>query len=98
MTRIKDLHNKWLHDDDYRREYDALDEEFALASALTSARSYAGLTQEELAKRMETSQSAIARMESGRSIPSGNTLMRLAKATGTRLRITFETAKPVKRA
>ena len=96
MTGIKDLHKKWLRDDDYRREYDALEEEFALASALISARSRAGLTQEELAKRMDTSQSAIARMESGRSIPSGSTLMRLAKATGTRLRITFEQAKPVK--
>ena len=96
MTGIKDLHKKWFRDDDYRREYDALEEEFALASALISARSRAGLTQEELAKRMDTSQSAIARMESGRSIPSGSTLMRLAKATGTRLRITFEQAKPVK--
>ena len=98
MTRIKDLHKKWMGDDEYRHEYDALEEEFALASALIAARSRAGLTQAELAKRMETSQSAIARMESGRNIPSGSTLLRLAKATGTRLRITFEPAKPAKRA
>ncbi len=97
MTKIKDLHKKWLRDDDYRREYDALEEEFALASALIAARSRAGLTQEELAERMETSQSAIARMESGRIIPSGSTLKRFARATGTRLRITFEPAKPAKR-
>jgi transcriptional regulator with XRE-family HTH domain len=43
---------------------------------------------------METSQSAIARMESGRTFPSGSTLKRFARATGTRLRITFEPLKP----
>ena len=94
MTKIKELHKKWLRDDDYRREYDALEEEFALASALIAARSRAGLTQEELAVKMDTSQSAIARMESGRVIPSGSTLKRFARATGTRLRITFDPAKP----
>ena len=96
MTKIKDLHKKWLRDDEYRREYDALEEEFALASALIAARSRAGLTQEELAEKMDTSQSAIARMESGRVIPSGTTLKRFARATGTRLRISFEPAKPLK--
>lgn len=90
MTKIKDLHKKWLRDPEYRKEYDALEDEFALASALIAARSRAGLTQEELAERMDTSQSAIARLESGRTIPSGSTLKRFARATGTRLRITFE--------
>ena len=98
MTKIKDLHKKWMGDAEYRREYDGMEEEFALASALIAARSRAGLSQEELAKKMETSQSAIARMESGRTIPSGNTLKRFAKATGTRLRITFEPTKTAKRA
>lgn len=98
MTKMKELHKKWMRDPEYQREYDALEEEFALASAMIEARSRAGLTQEELAEKMDTSQSAIARMESGRSIPSGNTLKRFARATGTRLRIRFEPAKPDKRA
>ena len=98
MTKIAELHRKWLKDPNYRREYDKLEEEFALASAIIEARSRAGLTQEELAARMETSQSAIARLESGRTIPSGSTLKRFARATGTRLRITFEPARPRKRA
>jgi transcriptional regulator with XRE-family HTH domain len=93
MTRISDLHKKWMDDPEYRREYEALEEEFALASAMIEARKRAGLTQEELAKEMETSQSAIARMESGRTLPSGSTLKRFARATGTRLRITFEPVK-----
>lgn len=87
-----------MRDPEYRREYDALEDEFALAQAMIEARSRAGLTQEQLAERMQTSQSAIARMESGRTVPSGRTLQRLAIATGTRLRIRFEDVKPKKRA
>ena len=93
MTKIADLHKKWMKDPEYRREYEGLEEEFALASAIIAARAQAGLTQEELATRMETSQSAIARLESGRTIPSGRTLKRFARATGTRLRISFEPAR-----
>ena len=90
MTRIKDLHAEWMKDEEYRQEYQALEEEFGLAKAIIQARARAGLTQDQLAERMNTSQSAIARLESGRSVPSTRTLARLAKATGMRLRITFE--------
>lgn len=93
MTRMKDLHAEWMKDEAYRREYEALEDEFALAHAMIAARANAGLTQEELAKRMDTSQSAIARLESGRMKPSARTLERFAKATGTQLRITFEPAR-----
>lgn len=90
MTKMKDLHAEWMKDAEYRQEFDALETEFALARAMIEARSNAGLTQEELAKRMDTSQSAIARLETGRSLPSARTLERFAKATGTSLRISFE--------
>ncbi|MXP41982.1 helix-turn-helix domain-containing protein [Altererythrobacter soli] len=69
---------------EFVREYEALEEEFALASAVIGARAHAGLTQEELAERLGTSQSAIARLESGRSRPSATTLAKLAAATGTK--------------
>lgn len=98
MTKIADLHTKWMKSSDYREEYDALHEEFALANAMIEARRRAGLTQEELAARMNTSQSAVARMESGRTFPSGSTLKRFARATRSRLKISFEPAKPSKRA
>lgn len=70
--------------------YQPSHEEKALADAVLNVRVHAGLTQEQLAKRMETSQSVIARLESGRTRPSTLTLKRLAAATGTRLRISFE--------
>ena len=63
---------------------------FAIASELIRARARAGLSQAELAARMGTSQSAIARLESGRGMPSTRTLGRFAKATGHRLKISFE--------
>jgi DNA-binding XRE family transcriptional regulator len=80
----------WRKDPAYRVAYDALDEEFTLASALIEARSAADISQEEIARRMHTSQPAVARLEAGRGNPSLNTLRRYAAATGTRLRLVFE--------
>ena len=96
MTRIEDLHQEWMADPAYREAYDAMEDEFALAQAMIDARARAGLTQSELARRMDTSQSVIARLETGRSKPSARTLERFATATGTSLRISFEPiARPV---
>ena len=90
MTQAKDLHRKWMKDKEYRKAHDDLAAEFELARAVIAARTTAGLTQEQLAKRMATTQSVIARLESGRTRPSTQTLERLAAATGTRLKISFE--------
>jgi ribosome-binding protein aMBF1 (putative translation factor) len=92
MTKVDDLHKKWMKGKEYRKEYDALAPEFELARAVIDARVTAGLTQEQLAQRMDTTQSVIARLESGRTRPSTQTLERLAVATGTRLKISFEPA------
>ncbi len=73
--------------------YDALEDEFAIASALIKTRSDAAMTQEQVAKAMGTTQAAIARLEGGKSRPSTRTLERFAKATNMRLRISFEPEK-----
>ena len=90
MTKLKTLHEKWTKDPEYRKAYDALEEEFALAAAIASARGKAGLTQEEVAQRMQTTQSNIARLEAGRTTPSTRTLEKFAEAVGARLKISFE--------
>ncbi len=90
MTKANVLHKKWMKDPKYQKEYDKLGSEFELASAIIKARTKAGLTQTQLARRMKTTQSVIARLEGGRVRPSTKTLERLAKATGTRLKIKFE--------
>ena len=85
MTKSLDsVRQKLLADHEVRKAYAALDEEFALARELIAARVRAGLTQTELARRMGTTQSAIARLESGAQMPSVKTLLRFAKATGSR--------------
>ena len=89
-TRVDNLHEQWMKKPCYRKEYAALEEEFALTRALIEARSRSGLTQQQVAKRMKTTQAVIARLESGGSLPSTRTLARFAKATGSRLRISFE--------
>jgi ribosome-binding protein aMBF1 (putative translation factor) len=90
MTKVNDLHKKWMKKKEYRAAYQELAPEFTVARAVIKARATAGLTQEQLAERMETTQSVIARLESGRTRPSTQTLERLAAATGTRLKISFE--------
>lgn len=89
MSRMDELHTGWLKDRVYRKNYEALEDEFTLAAALIRARAEAGLTQEQLAKRMGTKQEVVARWEGGKVMPSTRTLARLAKATGTTLRISF---------
>jgi ribosome-binding protein aMBF1 (putative translation factor) len=90
MTKISDLHRRWSQDADYKDAHDALREEFDLARALIEARTAAGLSQSQLARRMKTSQSYIARVEGGNVRPSTDALERFAHATRTRLRIVFE--------
>lgn len=87
---VEEAARKWMKDPEFRAEYDALEEEFALASALIRARGKAHMTQEEVARAMGTTQAVVARLESGRIMPSTRTLQRFAKATKSRLRITFE--------
>ena len=90
---VEESFANWRKNPNYLREYDSLEEEFALAASLIDARARAGLSQEDVARRMKTSQPAVARLEGGRSNPSLDTLRRFAEATGTKLKITFTAAK-----
>ena len=86
MSTLAELHERWSRDPDYREAYEQLGPEYEVARALIETRTRAGLTQAELAARMKTTQSAVARLESGRRW----TLEKVARATGTRLRIQFD--------
>ncbi len=86
------IKTKMLSDRSVRTVYDALGDEFTLARELIGARVRAGLTQTELADRMGTTQSAIARLESGAQMPSVNTLLKFAKATHSRPVIKLQAA------
>lgn len=73
-----------MKDPAFRREYDAMGSGFDVALGLIKARARAGLTQAQVAERMSTTQSVIARLESGATKPSLCTLERYARATESR--------------
>lgn len=84
--------NAWMRDLDTRRPgvkvaYDALEPKYALICAMLDARNKKGMTQAEIAKRAGTTQSAIARFESGRTNPTLEFATRLSSALGARLEI-----------
>jgi ribosome-binding protein aMBF1 (putative translation factor) len=86
------LKSRLLADAEIKAEYDALAPEFEISAELVRARLRAGLSQAELAARMRTSQSAIARLESGQTLPSTKTLLRFAEATGSKFHVLLSAA------
>lgn len=72
-----------------KKVYDSLAEEFAFLDEVLKARAESGLTQAQVAKRVGTTQSAIARLESGtfKHSPSIATLRRYARALGYRVEV-----------
>jgi ribosome-binding protein aMBF1 (putative translation factor) len=84
---FEEIKAELLADPAVKAEYDALAPEFEISAELLRARLRAGLSQAELAARMQTSQSATARLESGQTLPSTKTLLRFAEATGSKIRI-----------
>jgi len=89
MAKISELKKRLMDNQEFRSEYEKADAEFAVIESLVKARMDAGLTQTELAHRIGTTQSAIARLEGGGVSPSLATLRRYAEATGTKLRVSL---------
>lgn len=89
MTKLADLKKRLMEDPEVREEYAKADAEYSVIEAMIRARTDAKLTQAEIAHRIGTTQSAIARLEGGRVSPSVATLRRYAEATGRQLRIGF---------
>ncbi|WP_027996233.1 helix-turn-helix domain-containing protein [Simplicispira psychrophila] len=84
MKTLKALKQNLLADPAVRAEYDALADEFEMGHELVSARARAGLTQGEVAQRMGTTQSVVARLEGGKATPSLRSVQRYAQAIGCR--------------
>lgn len=82
----KYLKNK-LKNTDFKREYDALDEEFKLIDELLKARTEAKMTQAQVAEAMGVKQSAVARIESGNLDMKYSTLINYLNAVGKRIAI-----------
>ena len=82
---LHNLKQRALENLEVKAEYEKLTEEFAFINQLLTMRSQGGLTQEEVAKRMQTQKSNISRLERGNSNPSWQTLVKYAHACGFEL-------------
>lgn len=94
MTNYKDFLNEQLRNDDFKKEYDALEAEFSIIQALLDARKNSGLTQMDLAERTGIAQADISKLENGNANPSLKTLQRLAEGMGMRLKVEFVPVNP----
>ncbi len=92
MGKSLDQKHKEMMENDpqYARAYADMEDEFQFARELIQARIRAGLTQHQIAEKMGTTQSTVARLESGGSVPSLRSLHRYAQATGSKVRIVLE--------
>ncbi len=84
--KFEDIKSQWMKDYDLGLEYE-------IALELIQARINAGLTQEEIAIRMGTTHSVVARLEAGRVLPSVKILTQYATATGKHLCISLEPSR-----
>lgn len=89
MISNKALKARLLENPEVAAEYENLGPGYELVRELVRARSRAGLTQAQVAERMGTTQSVVARLENGQ-LPSMKTLQRFADATDSRLQISLE--------
>lgn len=98
MNTHNEMIAAWKKDTTFRKEYDALEETFALFDALLKARYDAGLTQAEVAERMGTKTSAVARLEAGggrqKHSPSLATLRKYAAAVDCRVEVKLVPVSP----
>ena len=90
MSKLNTLKSKWLKDPKVKAAYDKTKPEYDLARKLIAERLKANLTQKEVASRMKTTQSVVARLESGAQRPSLKTIENYAKALGKRVEINFK--------
>jgi ribosome-binding protein aMBF1 (putative translation factor) len=76
-------------DKNFAKEYEDGYEQFKVGVLLREARESAGLTQEELARRLKTKKTAISRIENHAEDIKLSTLERVAGALGKRLHVSI---------
>ncbi|EKD57165.1 MAG: XRE family transcriptional regulator [uncultured bacterium] len=90
LVSAQEVHEKWMKNPKYRREYNKLQPEFEIASKMIEARLEKKMSQEELAKKVGTGQAVISRLEGMNASPSLSLLKRVASALGTKITITIQ--------
>ena len=89
MRTFDDMLAKQLQNEDFRKEYEAIQPEMDVIRAIVEARTSQNLTQKELAERTGINQADISKLENGTRNPSVNLLKRLADGMGMMFKIEF---------
>ena len=89
MRTFDDMLSKQLQDEEFKKEYDAIQPEMDVIRAIVDARTSQNMTQKELAERTGINQADISKLETGTRNPSVNLLKRLADGMGMALKIEF---------
>ncbi|MBI5123136.1 helix-turn-helix transcriptional regulator [Candidatus Roizmanbacteria bacterium] len=90
MSNYRDLKKRLLKNKGIKKEYDRLKLEYELLDKIISLRLRQKMTQKQLAKRLDTKQSAISRLEKGMINPTVEFLNKLASAFGKKLVVQFK--------
>ena len=85
MKNLKELKQELFKNKEFKKEYNRYDLAFEIGEMVIDARVKLGMTQEGLAKKAETQQPSIARLENGSKLPSLSFLEKIARAMGTYL-------------
>lgn len=84
---FKQYLTKQLQDKNFKKEWDMLNPEYQLIESLIAARLKKGLTQQKLAKKINSKQESISRVESGKVIPTIAFLKKIAQALDSQLEV-----------
>ena len=87
--KFKDILNEELKDPEFKKEWDGLEEDYKLMSAMADIRKELNVSQKELSSRTGISQGDISKLENGVGNPSLNTLKKIAEGLGCKLQIQF---------
>ena len=89
MKTLNEMLSEEMNNDEFRKEYEALQPELDVIRAMVDARNSVNMTQKELSERTGISQADISKIENGTRNPSLNLLKRLAEGMGMTLKIEF---------
>lgn len=87
MKNWRETRKELLSDPVTKREFDKLAPRYAIISELIEARLKKGMTQSDVARKIGTGQSAIARLEGGNVNPSLDFLQKVARVLGRKLTV-----------
>ena len=90
MSNYRDLKKRLLKNEGVKKEYERLRPEFELLDKIIALRLKQKMTQKQLAKKLDTKQSAISRLEKGMINPTVDFLNKLASAFGKKLVVEFK--------